>query len=118
MPKKNAAKRGGSKLSKKKRKKSGIIKGKSPKKIIALLDSWRKDESGYDERTWPILKQALERNRHPFERTEMSLYDQIQESSQTIKKHWPGRPRVGIILGTGLGGLTQDIQKDHVFAYE
>src|SRR5436190_1371202 len=48
--------------------KDGIIGGESPEKIIALLDSWLKDESGYDERTWPILKKALERNRHPGER--------------------------------------------------
>ncbi|HEV3238129.1 MAG TPA: purine-nucleoside phosphorylase, partial [Gemmataceae bacterium] len=47
----------------------------------------------------------------------MPLFDQIQESCQAIKKHWPGQPRIGIILGTGLGGLTQDIAKEHTFAY-
>lgn len=31
-------------------------------KAIALMDEWMKDESGYDEETWPELKEALERN--------------------------------------------------------
>jgi hypothetical protein len=30
-------------------------------KLIALLESWLKDESGYDEKTWPELKKALDR---------------------------------------------------------
>ncbi len=28
-----------------------------------LLQEWLADESGYDEETWPVLKQALEQNR-------------------------------------------------------
>lgn len=32
-------------------------------RIIRLLDEWMADESGYDERTWPALKAALERDR-------------------------------------------------------
>jgi purine-nucleoside phosphorylase len=47
----------------------------------------------------------------------MTLFDQICECCQTITKTWPGQPRVGIILGTGLGGLAQDIEKQHTFAY-
>ena len=41
-----------------------------------------------------------------------------------FKKHsaaqakWPGRPQVGIILGTGLGGLAQDIQAETTIPYE
>ena len=31
--------------------------------LIALLDSWMADESGYDEETWPALKRDLDRNR-------------------------------------------------------
>jgi hypothetical protein len=31
--------------------------------VIALLDEWLKDESGYDEETWPELKEALDRDR-------------------------------------------------------
>ena len=30
-----------------------------------LLKSWLNDESGYDEETWPNLKEALDRERDP-----------------------------------------------------
>ena len=30
---------------------------------IGLLEAWLCDASGYDERAWPIVKQALEENR-------------------------------------------------------
>ena len=30
---------------------------------IKLLDEWMADESGYDEETWPELKEALDRDR-------------------------------------------------------
>jgi purine-nucleoside phosphorylase len=46
------------------------------------------------------------------------LYDQIQDAVRTIQSRWNGKPRVGIILGTGLGGLAEDIQQDAVFPYE
>ncbi len=42
----------------------------------------------------------------------IELYDQIQEAVQVIRARWPGQPRVGIILGTGLGGLAEDIADD------
>lgn len=31
--------------------------------VIRLLDKWLADESGYDEETWPLLKEALNRER-------------------------------------------------------
>ncbi len=34
-----------------------------PEAVIALLDEWLRDESGYDEETWPELKVALDRDR-------------------------------------------------------
>ncbi len=34
-----------------------------PEAVIALLDEWLHDESGYDEETWPELKEALDRDR-------------------------------------------------------
>ena len=37
------------------------------------------------------------------------LFDQIQEARQAVQKRWAGKPRIGIILGTGLGGLAEDI---------
>jgi purine-nucleoside phosphorylase len=46
------------------------------------------------------------------------LYDQIQEASQAVRARWKGQPRVGIILGTGLGGLTEDITAEAAIPYE
>ncbi len=40
----------------------------------------------------------------------MSLYDQIQESIQYLKDRCTLQPRFGIILGTGLGKLTEEIE--------
>jgi purine-nucleoside phosphorylase len=47
----------------------------------------------------------------------LDLYDQIQEATRAVRAKWDGQPRVGIILGTGLGGLTQDIATDAAIAY-
>jgi purine-nucleoside phosphorylase len=46
------------------------------------------------------------------------LFDQIQEAKQAIQKRWAGKPRVGIILGTGLGGLAQDIAAEATIPFE
>jgi purine-nucleoside phosphorylase len=46
------------------------------------------------------------------------LYDQVQEAAQAIRSRWAGQPRVGIILGTGLGGLAQEIESEAALAYE
>src|SRR5438477_7425571 len=48
----------------------------------------------------------------------MQLFDQIQEASDFLRGRWQGKPRVGIILGTGLGGLTEDIKADAALPYE
>ncbi|MCS6865205.1 MAG: purine-nucleoside phosphorylase [Gemmataceae bacterium] len=48
----------------------------------------------------------------------LSLYDQIQEAASVVRAHWPHAPTAGIILGTGLGRLTEDIQTDTVIPYE
>jgi purine-nucleoside phosphorylase len=47
----------------------------------------------------------------------MQLYDQVQEAAAAIRAQWPGRPRVGIILGTGLGGLVEEIEAEAVLTY-
>jgi purine-nucleoside phosphorylase len=47
----------------------------------------------------------------------LELFDQIQETRQAIQARWKGKPRVGIILGTGLGGLAEEIQAEARFAY-
>jgi purine-nucleoside phosphorylase len=40
----------------------------------------------------------------------MELYDQIQEAKSFLQARWNGQPTVGIILGTGLGGLAEEVQ--------
>ncbi|MEW6236972.1 MAG: hypothetical protein AB1656_16430 [Candidatus Omnitrophota bacterium] len=39
-----------------------ILKTRS-KKAIALIDEWLNDESGYDEKVWPKLREDIEINR-------------------------------------------------------
>ncbi|MBC8288937.1 MAG: purine-nucleoside phosphorylase [Planctomycetes bacterium] len=41
----------------------------------------------------------------------------IQEAASAVKRKWDGSPRVGLILGTGLGGLAEQIQQDAVLHY-
>jgi purine-nucleoside phosphorylase len=48
----------------------------------------------------------------------LELYDQIEAASQFIGREWPGRPQVGIILGTGLGGLAEQIEVEAAIDYE
>jgi purine-nucleoside phosphorylase len=40
----------------------------------------------------------------------MELFDQIQEAKKVIQSRWTGQPTIGIILGTGLGGLAEEVQ--------
>jgi purine-nucleoside phosphorylase len=47
----------------------------------------------------------------------VELYEQIQEARRYIQERWHGQPRVGIILGTGLGGLAEEIDAEATFAY-
>jgi purine-nucleoside phosphorylase len=47
----------------------------------------------------------------------LELYDQVQEATRAIRAKWPGRPRAGVILGTGLGGLAEDIRTEAVIPY-
>jgi purine-nucleoside phosphorylase len=47
----------------------------------------------------------------------LELYDKVQEARKAIQTHWDGKPRVGIILGTGLGGLAQDITTEAALPY-
>jgi len=48
----------------------------------------------------------------------MKLRSQIDEAVTFIRKHTKLRPEIGIILGTGLGGLVKEIKKDIVLDYE
>jgi purine-nucleoside phosphorylase len=45
------------------------------------------------------------------------LYEQIEQAKSAIQAHWPGRPRVGVILGTGLGGLVEEIDAEAALDY-
>lgn len=51
-------------------------------------------------------KEPVTFNQQPFT---MALYDQIQEALATIRQHTDFPAQTGIILGTGLGGLTEEI---------
>jgi purine-nucleoside phosphorylase len=47
----------------------------------------------------------------------MELYDQIEEAVRHLRGRWKGQPSVGIILGTGLGGLAEDIRAEATIPY-
>jgi purine-nucleoside phosphorylase len=46
------------------------------------------------------------------------MYDQIQQAAAFVCNTWPGTPAAGIILGTGLGKLTEDVKAEAVIRYE
>jgi len=46
------------------------------------------------------------------------LASQIAEATDVIRAQWKGEPRVGIILGTGLGSLAGQIETEATFEYE
>ncbi len=45
------------------------------------------------------------------------LVEQIETAVSAIRKSWSGAPRVGMILGTGLGGLAEQIQQEAAIPY-
>jgi purine-nucleoside phosphorylase len=45
------------------------------------------------------------------------LYDQVEAAKRAIQAKWQGKPKVGIILGTGLGGLVEEIAAEASFPY-
>jgi purine-nucleoside phosphorylase len=46
------------------------------------------------------------------------LARQIDEAAAAIRARWRGAPSVGIILGTGLAGFAQQIEREAVISYE
>ncbi len=48
----------------------------------------------------------------------MTLYDQIQEAIQFIRTKTAFQPKYGIILGTGLGSLVDDIKIENTIDYK
>jgi purine-nucleoside phosphorylase len=47
----------------------------------------------------------------------MPLFEQVQEAARAIQTRWKKTPKVGIVLGTGLGGLAADIAADVSIPY-
>jgi purine-nucleoside phosphorylase len=45
------------------------------------------------------------------------LAAQIEQAAAEIRRRWAGRPRVGIILGTGLGSVAQEIATEATIDY-
>ncbi len=48
----------------------------------------------------------------------LELFDQTQEACQTIRSKWDHTPCAGIVLGTGLGGFSDEIEIEAEFDYE
>ncbi len=44
-------------------------------------------------------------------------WDHVQEAARAVRAHWRGTPRVGIVLGTGLGALAQEIEAQAILPY-
>jgi purine-nucleoside phosphorylase len=47
----------------------------------------------------------------------LELYDQIEDAAGFIRERWQDAPRAGIILGTGLGGLAEQIESPTALEY-
>ncbi len=45
------------------------------------------------------------------------MYEQIEQAKTAIQSRWHARPLVGIILGTGLGGLVDEIECEAAIPY-
>lgn len=48
----------------------------------------------------------------------LDLYEEIETAAAAIRKHWPRKPHAGIILGTGLGNLVDQIQVEAALDYD
>ena len=48
----------------------------------------------------------------------LELAAQVREATDAIRQEWNGRPRAGIILGTGLGSLAEEIRGEATLDYE
>ncbi|MDO4571531.1 MAG: purine-nucleoside phosphorylase [Planctomycetia bacterium] len=47
----------------------------------------------------------------------LNIRNEVAEAIQTIRSRWSGVPKVGIILGTGLGGVAKNIEVEAQFSY-
>ena len=46
------------------------------------------------------------------------MLNQIKETANFLKEKTNANPEVGIILGTGLGGLIEEIEINHSISYQ
>jgi purine-nucleoside phosphorylase len=46
-----------------------------------------------------------------------AMFDQVQQAAEAIRAKWQGKPTVGLILGTGLGGLVEEVAVEASFPY-
>jgi purine-nucleoside phosphorylase len=44
-------------------------------------------------------------------------WNHVQEATEVVRRRWSGTPRVGIVLGTGLGALAHEIAAEAILAY-
>jgi purine-nucleoside phosphorylase len=66
-----------------------------------------------------LITDKIRNPKSPIRNRDMlELYDQIQEAAGLIRSKWQHPPRVGIILGTGLGSLAGQIDVDAAIDYE
>ena len=47
----------------------------------------------------------------------LDLYDKVQDACKAIRRQFAQKPRVGIILGTGLGGIVEEIEIEAAMDY-
>lgn len=47
----------------------------------------------------------------------LGIWEQLQDAVASVRHVWNGTPRVGLILGTGLGGLAEQIQTEATIPY-
>jgi len=45
------------------------------------------------------------------------LFERIEEAKRLVERVWTGEPKIGIILGTGLGSLAKEIETDVTLPY-
>ena len=48
----------------------------------------------------------------------LDVFDKMNDAAAAIRERWAGVPHAGIILGTGLGSLVEEIQEEAAFDYE
>jgi len=44
-------------------------------------------------------------------------WEHVQEATRAVRSRWTGTPRVGIVLGTGLGALAEEIKAEATIPY-